>query len=74
MTAPQRLTLRTPDDWHLHLRDGAMLKADAAATSAQFRRATSCQTWAPVRRSEDAARYRDAILAAVPPDQALNRS
>lgn len=72
MTAPQRLTLRTPDDWHLHLRDGAMLKAVASATSAQFRRAIVMPNLEPpVRRSEDAARYRDAILAAVPPDQAF---
>ena len=70
MTAPQRLTLRTPDDWHLHLRDGAMLAAVARATSAQFRRAIVMPNLVPpVRRSEDAARYRDAILAAVPPGQ-----
>lgn len=72
MTAPQRLTLRTPDDWHLHLRDGAMLAAVARATSAQFRRAIVMPNLVPpVRRSEDAALYRDAILAAVPPGQAF---
>jgi len=72
MTAPQRLTLRTPDDWHLHLRDGAMLAAVARATSAQFRRAIVMPNLVPpVRLSEDAARYRDAILAAVPPGQAF---
>lgn len=37
MTAPPSLTLRTPDDWHLHLRDGAMLQAVVGATSRQFR-------------------------------------
>ena len=47
-------------------------KAVASATSAQFRRAIVMPNLAPpVRRSEDAARYRDAILAAVPPDQAF---
>ena len=72
MTAPQRLTLRAPDDWHLHLRDGAMLAAVAPATSAQFRRAIVMPNLVPpVRRSEDAARYRDAILAAVPSGQAF---
>lgn len=72
MNAPQTLSLRTPDDWHLHLRDGALLKAVARATSAQFRRAIIMPNLVPpVRRSEDAARYRDAILAAVPPGEAF---
>ena len=42
MTAPDRprqLSLRQPDDWHVHLRDGAMLQAVAGATAAQFARA-----------------------------------
>ncbi|MEO1749242.1 MAG: dihydroorotase, partial [Pseudomonadota bacterium] len=34
-----RLTLRRPDDWHLHLRDGAMLEAVLPQTSAHFARA-----------------------------------
>ena len=70
MTAPRTLTLRTPDDWHLHLRDGAMLAAVVGATSRQFRRAIVMPNLVPpVRESADAARYRDAILAALPPGQ-----
>ncbi len=32
--APDRLTIRRPDDWHLHLRDGAMLRAVLPFTAA----------------------------------------
>ncbi|HEY0165109.1 MAG TPA: dihydroorotase, partial [Sphingomicrobium sp.] len=35
----QTLTIRRPDDWHVHLRDGAMLQAVAPFTSRQFARA-----------------------------------
>ncbi len=34
-----RLTLRQPDDWHLHLRDGAALQSVVGHTAAQFARA-----------------------------------
>ena len=37
--APQRLTLTRPDDWHLHLRDGAALAAVLPHTARQFARA-----------------------------------
>jgi dihydroorotase len=33
-----RLTIRRPDDWHVHLRDGAMLEAVAGHTARQFAR------------------------------------
>src|SRR5258707_1252589 len=39
MTQPPSLTLRQPDDWHVHLRDGAALAAVAAHTARQFARA-----------------------------------
>ena len=39
MTDPTRLILRRPDDWHVHLRDGAMLEAVAPSTARQFARA-----------------------------------
>jgi dihydroorotase len=39
MTEPTRLTLRRPDDWHVHLRDGAMLRAVVPFTARQFARA-----------------------------------
>ncbi len=35
----ERITIRTPDDWHLHVRDGAMLKAVLPFTAAHFGRA-----------------------------------
>ena len=38
MTEPTRLILRRPDDWHVHLRDGAMLEAVAPYTARQFAR------------------------------------
>jgi len=34
-----RITIRKPDDWHLHVRDGAMLKAALPFTAAHFGRA-----------------------------------
>ena len=44
--APEQITLRRPDDWHLHLRDGAMLAAVAAVHGAPVRAApSSCRTW-----------------------------
>ena len=50
-SAPQTLTLRRPDDWHVHLRDGAMLEACAAHTARQFARAiimSMGESWAPM--------------------------
>ena len=41
---PQTLTLRRPDDWHLHLRDGAALAAVVAATASVSRVQLSCRT------------------------------
>lgn len=67
--APQRLTIRRPDDWHLHLRDGAMLQAVAGETSRHFARAIIMPNLVPpVVRSQDAAAYRERILAALPTD------
>jgi dihydroorotase len=39
MTQAERITLRRPDDWHVHLRDGDMLAAVAPYTARQFARA-----------------------------------
>ena len=36
--AADTLTIRRPDDWHIHLRDGAMLRAVLPFTAAQFKR------------------------------------
>ena len=64
---PQRLVLRRPDDWHVHLRDGAMLHQVAHHTSAQFARAIVMPNLVPpVTQTAHAEAYRDRILAAVP--------
>ncbi|HSM80897.1 MAG TPA: dihydroorotase, partial [Nodosilinea sp.] len=63
----QKLTLTRPDDWHLHLRDGAALKAVLPHTARQFARAIVMPNLKPpVRSVADAAAYRDRILAALP--------
>jgi dihydroorotase len=68
MTTPTRLTLRRPDDWHVHLRDGAMLAAVADATARQFARAIVMPNLKPpVTTAAAAAAYRDRIRAAVSP-------
>ncbi|CAO3449091.1 amidohydrolase family protein [Azospirillum largimobile] len=62
-----RLILRRPDDWHVHLRDGAMLKAVLPFTARQFGRATVMPNLKPpVVTTADARAYRDRILAALP--------
>ncbi len=63
----QRLSLRQPDDWHVHLRDGAMLQAVAAATARQFARAIVMPNLSPpVTTVAAAAAYRQRIKAALP--------
>ncbi|MDA0267324.1 MAG: dihydroorotase [Cyanobacteria bacterium] len=63
----QTLTLTQPDDWHLHLRDGAALQAVLPHTVRQFSRAIIMPNLKPpVRSVADAAAYRDRILAAIP--------
>jgi dihydroorotase len=63
----QTLTIRRPDDWHLHLRDGAMLRAVLPHTTAHFARAIVMPNLVPpVVTGADAAAYRDRILAALP--------
>lgn len=66
-TPPHRLTIRRPDDWHLHLRDGAMLKAVLPYSARHFGRAIIMPNLTPpVVTAADAAAYRDRILAALP--------
>ncbi|WP_436399463.1 dihydroorotase [Roseobacter sp. S98] len=61
------LTIRRPDDWHLHLRDGAMLQAVLPETARHFGRAIIMPNLVPpVVTSAQAAAYRDRILAALP--------
>jgi len=61
------LTIARPDDWHLHLRDGAMLQGVAGHTAAHFARAIIMPNLVPpVVTGTDAAAYRERIMAAVP--------
>ena len=63
----ERLTIRRPDDWHVHLREGAMLAAVAPYTARQFARAIVMPNLTPpITSVAAAAAYRDRILAAVP--------
>ena len=62
-----RLTIRRPDDWHVHLRDGAMLDHVAPYTARQFARAIIMPNLSPpVTTASEGAAYRDRIRAAVP--------
>jgi dihydroorotase len=61
------LTLRRPDDWHLHLRDGTALQAVLPFTAAQFARAIVMPNLKPpVTTTQQAAEYRQRILSALP--------
>jgi dihydroorotase len=63
--ASQTLTIRRPDDWHVHLRDGDMLKAVAPYTARQFARAIVMPNLAPPITTVDAAAaYRERIIEA----------
>jgi dihydroorotase len=62
------LTITRPDDWHLHVRDGAALQAVVPHTAAQFGRAIIMPNLRPpVTTAAQATAYRERILAAVPP-------
>lgn len=66
MTA-QTLTITRPDDWHLHVRDGAALLTVVPHTAAQFGRAIIMPNLKPpVTTAEQALAYKQRILAAVP--------
>ena len=63
----QSLTLPRPDDWHLHLRDGAMLRAVLPESARNFARAIIMPNLVPpVVTGADARAYRDRIMAALP--------
>jgi dihydroorotase len=67
-TPTSRLTLTRPDDWHLHVRDGAALAAVVPATANVFARAIVMPNLKPpVTTVAAAAAYRDRIVAARPP-------
>jgi dihydroorotase len=63
----ESLTIRRPDDWHVHLRDGAMLQGVVGHTARQFARAIVMPNLTPpVTDVASAIAYRERILAAVP--------
>ena len=67
-----QLTITRPDDWHLHLRDGEALAAVLPHTARQFARAIVMPNLKPpVTTVEQAAAYRDRILAALPAGMAF---
>jgi dihydroorotase len=75
MTSPsapstvQSLTITRPDDWHLHLRDGAALTSVLPHTARQFARAIVMPNLKPpITTTVQAAAYRARILAALPSD------
>jgi dihydroorotase len=67
MSRTKHLTLRRPDDWHAHLRDGSILNAVVPLTARQFARAIVMPNLVPPVTTVAMARaYRDRILAALP--------
>ena len=70
---PNRLVIRQPDDWHVHLRDGAMLAGVVPYTARQFARAIVMPNLSPpCATSGEVAEYRARILAALPPGSTFN--
>lgn len=62
-----KITLITPDDWHLHLRDSAQMAAVVGDSARQFARAIVMPNLnPPVRNCSDALAYRERILSALP--------
>lgn len=66
------LTIRRPDDWHLHLRDGEAMAAVLPDSARRFARAIVMPNLKPaVRTTHQALDYRERILAALPEDLAF---
>ena len=64
-----QITIKKPDDWHLHLRDGSTLVSVVPHTARQFGRAIIMPNLKPpVTTTAVALEYRERILAAVPAD------
>jgi dihydroorotase len=67
MTTPTELSIQTPDDWHLHIRDGAAMAAVVPYTARQFGRAIIMPNLRPpITTTAQAVAYRERILAALP--------
>ncbi|MGY3266806.1 dihydroorotase [Lysobacter sp. HA35] len=68
-----RLTITRPDDWHVHLRDGAMLRDVLPDTARRFGRAIVMPNLVPpVVTTADAAAYRERIFAALPAEMTFD--
>ena len=66
-TSSNSITITRPDDWHLHLRDGAIMASVLPHTARQFARAIIMPNLKPpVTTTEQALAYRERILAALP--------
>ncbi|PFH09217.1 dihydroorotase [Collimonas sp. PA-H2] len=69
MKMTDTLTITRPDDWHLHLRDGVALASVLPHSARQFGRAIVMPNLKPpVTTTEQAAAYRERILAVLPPE------
>src|ERR1700757_5073106 len=67
MTTLHELSIQTPDDWHLHIRDGAAMAAVVPYTARQFGRAIIMPNLRPpITTTAQAVAYRERILAALP--------
>ena len=67
MSKPTQIELTRPDDWHLHIRDGAIMAAVLPHTARQFQRAIIMPNLKPpVTTAVQALAYREQILAALP--------
>ena len=70
--APTTLTITRPDDWHLHVRDGAALASVVPHTAAQFGRAVIMPNLKPpVTTAAQALSYKERIMQAVPAEAAF---
>jgi dihydroorotase len=68
LATPDTLTLIRPDDWHVHLRDGAALATVVPDTARQFARAIVMPNLKPpVTTASQALAYADRIRAAIAP-------
>ena len=68
MAIHDRLTIRSPDDWHVHFRDGKILETVVPFTARQFARAIVMPNLAPpIIDVEAADAYRKRIRAVLPP-------
>ena len=68
-----QLTITKPDDWHLHLRDGAEMSSVVGMTAKQMGRAIIMPNLSPpIKTSEQALLYREEIIRALPNDTSFS--